>query len=476
MSRTRRNAAWWAGWAVLSALAGAYLALGLFTKEAGSKPVLAPVRALFLPGATTSGHYQIELACESCHTDPFAGRDALQDACVKCHGAALKEANDTHPLSKFTDPRNADRTAKLDATYCVTCHVEHRPRITDEMGVTVPQDFCFHCHSGENDITKERASHRGMGFDTCANAGCHNFHDNRALYEEFLLKHRTAPDLAVRPLLPARDYAKIVRELPSYPSSRYPLRPLTLADRDAPASLHADERLQQDWLATAHAKAGVNCSGCHEAAADGRTVWTERPGPQACAACHGAETQGFLSGKHGMRLAQHLPAMSPGAARLPMKAAARDRILSCTSCHGAHRFDTRAAAVTACLACHDDTHSAAYERSPHAGLARREQAGELPAGSGVTCAGCHLPRITHRTDDVKRTLVQHNQNDNLRPGEKMVRSVCLQCHGLRFALDALADPALVARNFSGQPARHVASMDMAERREREIEEKKRRGE
>ncbi len=99
-------------------------------------------RAISLIGRTTSGHHQIELACDACHTSVFGGAEVLQNACVKCHGAELKAANDAHPQSKFTDPRNADRTAVLDARYCVTCHQEHRPGITRAMGVTMPDDYC----------------------------------------------------------------------------------------------------------------------------------------------------------------------------------------------------------------------------------------------------------------------------------------------------------------------------------------------
>jgi hypothetical protein len=57
--------------------------------------------------------------------------------------------------------------------------------------------------------------------------------------------------------------------------------------------------------------------------------------------------------------------------------------------------------------------------------------------------------------------VQHNQNDNLRPNEKMVRSVCANCHGLEFSLDALADRALIDRCFDGPPSLHLDSARMA---------------
>ena len=67
----------------------------------------------------------------------------------------------------------------------------------------------------------------------------------------------------------------------------------------------------------------------------------------------------------------------------------------------------------------------------------------------------------------ERVLVQHNQNANLRPNEKMLREVCQDCHGLPFALDALADPALIRNNFKGAPAQHVPSVDMALERARQ---------
>ena len=65
-------------------------------------------RSIFLIGKTTDGHHQIEMACDACHTDMFGGIEGLQKGCMNCHGAELKAANDSHPRSKFVDPRNAD--------------------------------------------------------------------------------------------------------------------------------------------------------------------------------------------------------------------------------------------------------------------------------------------------------------------------------------------------------------------------------
>jgi hypothetical protein len=461
---------YWVWWGVLSVCVGGYLTAGLLMKSAAGNPWLTPARSLFLPGKTSHGHYQIELACESCHVTPFGGREALQESCERCHGQELKDAGDKHPRSKFTDPRNADRVEKLDALMCVTCHVEHRPEITGAMGVTLAGDFCFHCHQ---DIGKDRPSHEGMAFNTCNSAGCHKYHDNRALYEDFLVKHLDAPAHRARAQLPARDFGTVAASWPGYPVERFPPGPQTQAD--APVELMQSREIVGDWLATAHAKAGVNCSGCHKDEKEGAATWVKRPDHKACATCHEAEGKGFLAGKHGMRLAEGLAPMTPVRARKPMHARAARTELGCTSCHGAHRFDTKKAAVEACVGCHRDQHTAAYQRSPHYALWEKELAGETPPGSGVSCASCHLPRVEHRMPDagVRRTLVEHNQNDNLRPNEKMIRPVCMSCHGLGFSIDALADADLARHNFAGKPASHIRSLDMVARRVKEQAEKKR---
>lgn len=457
MAKPAKRRITWVLWAVLSVTIGAYFAAGLLMKSAAGSALLAPARAMFLPGKTSHGHYQIELACESCHASAFGGSEVLQNACERCHGEELKDAIDKHPRSKFTDPRNAELAAKLDATLCVTCHVEHRPEITRAMGVTQPADFCAHCHQ---DIAKDRPSHAGMGFATCNSAGCHKFHDNRALYEDFLAKHLNEPALRDRARLRERDFHALAAEWPGYPADRFPLKALSAPD--APPELTRTPAIVGDWLATAHARAGVNCSGCHQAQRQGAAAWVQQPGHEACAQCHEQEAKGFLAGKHGMRLAESLAPMRAADVRSPMQAKAGHRQLGCTSCHGAHRFDTRKAAVDACVGCHDDGHSAAYQRSPHAALWRKELAGEASSGSGVSCASCHLPRVEYRVPgaNAKRILVQHNQNDNLRPNEKMIRPVCMSCHGLGFTIDALADPALVAANFRGEPQVRIRSLEM----------------
>lgn len=162
---------WWGLWLLGSLALAAWLGMSLLDNDAS--------KSAFLPGAMTHGHHQIELQCSACHDEGFNSQDVLQNACVNCHGEQLADARDSHPKSKFTDPRNANRLANVDARYCVSCHVEHRPELDVGMGVTLPMDMCVHCHQ---DIGEERPSHQGMTFDTCASAGCHNFHDNLALY------------------------------------------------------------------------------------------------------------------------------------------------------------------------------------------------------------------------------------------------------------------------------------------------------
>jgi hypothetical protein len=395
-----------AGWAVLSLGIVAVVAIPHLRGGEG--------RRIHMPGTTSNGHYQIEADCDGCHT-PFEG--VRQDACTRCHAKELETAKDSHPLTKFTDPRNAERTASLDARLCVTCHREHLPAETDRLGVTLPAGFCKSCHA---DVATDRPSHAGLPFEGCSATGCHKFHDNRALYEDFVALHLDEPDTVDSPHAPPRKAAA--------PAAR-----ATAPDHEG------DEALVRDWLETAHARGGVNCGKCHSP----KGAWNDHPGHDVCAGCHAGEADGFLAGRHGMRLAAGLSPMGPAMARLPMRADARERTLGCTSCHGAHRFDTQRAATTACLGCHSDEHSVAHQASPH-------------ANAGVTCATCHLPR--------EGGVPQHNQNDNLRPREKMVRSVCLSCHGLAFSLRALADEALIRNNFQGRPTVSLSTFDMVKAR------------
>jgi hypothetical protein len=468
---------WWL-WLIVSLLLAVFFIWKLLYSED---------KSLFVVGEATYGHYQIEMACETCHGKAFGGREILQNACTQCHAEALEEAHDSHPQSKFTDPREAHRINVIDARYCITCHIEHQQEQTHAMGVTLPDDYCYHCHT---DIAEERESHKNLPFDSCASAGCHNYHDNRALYERFLTKHAQQPWLLAAPELAMRNSAHwtALREIAGTNSQQY--------QYDQPD-------IHRQWKNSAHANAGVGCAGCHKQSED--AAWIEKPGIAQCEQCHREEANEYVQSKHGMRLASAnslpLSALHVADKNLPMESTAIGRQHGCNSCHVAHKFDAKQAAVESCLQCHKDEHSLAYEASPHAKIWRAEMARGSQPIKGVSCSTCHMPRIeTGRvgalladtsdkpdTQDVMsqgvandasavsaahqeleqmaRVRVQHNQNWALRPNEKMIRPVCMQCHSLEFSIDALADPELIRRNFNGQPTKHIPSIDWALQRQ-----------
>lgn len=399
--------------------------------------------SVFLPGETSSGHHQIELACESCHT-PFGG--VRQDACLDCHEAELELAQDSHDEARFNDSRFAGELARLNARQCIACHTEHRPEITEVMGVTLPQDLCHRCHEA---VGEDRPSHLNLEFDTCASAGCHNYHDNRALYEDFLVEHGNAEAATFAGILPERNAWIAEGAMDAAPAA-------TTGADGPPASSTAE--LVSAWAGSAHAVAGVACTDCHAAA---NTPWNDFPAREVCATCHELEPADYVAGKHGMREFVGLAPMPVSMARLPMHTEALTRSLDCGACHDVHTVDVQFAAVDACLACHADEHTLAYAESPHFELWQAEVSGEAPPGSGVSCASCHLPRESRRIAGADRIVVQHNQNANLRPNEKMIRDVCLACHSLELSIDALADMDLIRHNFNDMPALHVPSIDMA---------------
>lgn len=389
-------------------------------------------RRAFLPGQTSHAHYQIEIACHVCHT-PYEG--VKQESCLTCHAWQLRLVKDTHPVDKFARPTGAAARKAPDATRCVSCHKEHAPQVTRAVAVTQPPDFCVHCHT---DIKKERPSHQSFAPTTCASSGCHNYHDNTVLREDVLAPRRAEPAILPRVVV------------------------ALTGERQFAVNLQAAPGLLPEQDGSAHARARVNCPKCHEVhnTIEGTPEWNRKPGPSDCVKCHEPEVQGFLRSRHGMRLLQKLSPMTPAMARLPMNPAAHHRDVTCASCHAAHLFDTRPAPVQACLSCHADDHTRAYLTSPHYKLWRAEASGQAAPGTGVSCATCHLPRVVHERDGRKRVITQHNQNDTLRPTSRMLGTVCLNCHGPAFAIDALADRELARRNFTGKPSRHVESLDM----------------
>lgn len=432
------NTVWWSAWALLTLAGAIVLGIQLFSAEQ---------KTAFLPGQTSHGHHQIEMQCTICHGSGFDSADTLQNACMNCHGDELDTAQDAHPRSKFTNPRNAGLLENLDARQCVSCHVEHRPELISAMGVSQPVDVCAHCHQ---DIGKDRPSHEGMGFDTCQSAGCHNFHDNRALYEDFLLAHADEAAVFENARQPPRNFLR------HYLSSN-DISGLLSADQALALPMPSDKEVPENWAHSSHGMASVECAQCHGQGEH----WLDKPTHQACASCHDREVETFLQGKHGMRLALELSPMTPAQSPLNLHVEKAHTELTCNTCHVAHEFNSRKAAVDKCLGCHNDEHSNEYLRSPHYTLWKKELKGALPPGAGVSCATCHMPATPVNGGDDAQIFVDHNQNGTLRPNEKMIRPVCMNCHGLGFSIDALADPTLIENNFNGQPKVHIPSIDMA---------------
>jgi hypothetical protein len=419
----------------LAAIPGAYLVRALITRD----------EAPLSPGAASPGHAHMQGACAECHT---GDRAEVQPSCVRCHGAGLAAENDSHAASRFDDPSRAGDLARLDATRCVTCHLEHRPHLTDSQSVTVPADFCVVCHQ---DVLTTRPTHAGLDPKGCAAAGCHRYHDNRSLYTELLRHHLNDPDLLPDPRVVARQApVAAAAAAPAHADLATVLTGVPAAD--APATQVA----AREWQGSAHARAGVLCAGCH--APRPGDPWEPKPAIEVCARCHAPERASFSSGKHGMRTALGLSALRTDDARLPMRDDARGRSLGCTSCHRDHAFSLTEAAVGACEGCHADGHTQAYRRSPHFAAWKRELGGEGPAGSGVSCATCHLPRNAIK-DHPLDVQTDHDQNRTLRPRDKMASAVCGHCHGLPFSLAALADDQLVRDNFDRAPGKVRTGFD-----------------
>ena len=471
----------------------------LVVAAAGIRMVVGGERELLLVGPTSDAHRQIEMACETCHAAPAfasvqAAAEALNETCRNCHEDELLAADDSHPRKLFRTPRMAVYRQQIDVLQCTTCHLEHRPEITRAGGVTVPREFCAACHSqGDQDVRAARASHATLTFDTCASAGCHNYHDNRALYEDFLATHGDDPWVAPTPV---HRLSALRREARGARGERASATESAVAPPKALLGRVVDE-----WADSAHAASAVGCAACHApgvAAVDVSPAvlaaqWIDAPDTTACADCHDYEATTFALGRHGMRQhpaiaeprdpkqgldaigLQHvvpdalakwiadvpLPTrMTVAEARLPMRDDPVSEVLDCGTCHQPHTVDVERAAVAACASCHDDAHSRAYFASAHYALWQADVAGAAAPGTGVSCATCHMAKARRRGT----VVTSHNQNEILRPSTKMIRPVCLDCHGLRFAIDALADAELVARNFQGKPDVHVESVSWAIRR------------
>jgi len=215
------------------------------------------------------------------------------------------------------------------------------------------------------------------------------------------------------------------------------------------------QNINQNWQQSAHALADVNCSSCHQDKSTKAVI--QRPTQESCQSCHEVAVDTFLLGKHGIRLLEGQTALTPALAHLPMQAAAHNKQMNCNACHDVHSVKTLPASVDSCLTCHKDTHSLNYKNSKHAQLLREEGALPRPSTVSTTCATCHLPRQTTESGTV---VVNHNNTFTLLPRDRMVKEVCMNCHGMEFAYNSIFDDDLVESNFARPPTLSMDTLKM----------------
>ena len=213
------------------------------------------------------------------------------------------------------------------------------------------------------------------------------------------------------------------------------------------------------WRGSAHGLSDINCSSCH---LDSQTeAFTTHPTQESCRSCHESEVDTFLLGKHGIRLLEGETPLTPRLARLPMQPTALDRQMTCNTCHDVHSVNTIQASVDACLTCHNDTHSLNYQSSKHAQLFAADSSLPRPSGTSVSCATCHLPRHSiKQADGSELAWVNHNNTFTLKPRDRMVQEVCMNCHGVEYSFNSIFDDALVEANFDKPPSLSLETFDL----------------
>jgi hypothetical protein len=234
---------------------------------------------------------------------------------------------------------------------------------------------------------------------------------------------------------------------------------------DAVDQALVDESTQL-WQESVHALNDVNCSSCHQD--ETAQAFVAHPDQESCRSCHEQAVDTFLLGKHGIRLREGQTPLTPAMARLPMKAEAHDMQMTCATCHDAHAVNTVQAAVDSCLTCHNDTHSLNYENSRHAELFAADRTLPRPSGGSVSCATCHLPRHELQKGGSSITLVNHNNTYTLLPRDRMVKEVCMNCHGVEYSYNSIFDDDLVEANFDQPPSLSLETFDLV----RSLEEKR----
>lgn len=220
--------------------------------------------------------------------------------------------------------------------------------------------------------------------------------------------------------------------------------------------------INERWQQSAHATANVNCSSCHQQKPSPQVL--QSPTQESCKSCHEGAVDTFLLGKHGIRLLEGQTALTPSLAHLPMQAAAHNKQMNCNACHDVHSVKTLPASVDACLTCHKDSHSLNYKNSKHAQLLLEEGTLPRPSTASTTCATCHLPRQTTESGTV---VVNHNNTFTLLPQDRMVKEVCMNCHGMEFAYNSIFDDDLVESNFARPPTLSMDTLKMVQALEKQ---------
>jgi len=214
----------------------------------------------------------------------------------------------------------------------------------------------------------------------------------------------------------------------------------------------------QLWQTSAHALNEINCSSCHESAETKEFV--AQPGVESCQTCHEQDVDTFLLGQHGIRMLEGETPLTPAMARLPMQPDAMSQQMTCNSCHDVHSVNTVQAAVDSCLGCHSDNHSLNYGNSRHADLFAADRNLPRPSANSVSCATCHLPRHESGSGDNAVTLVNHNNTYTLLPRDRMVKDVCMNCHGMEYSYNSIFDDDLVEANFDAPPTLALETFEL----------------
>ena len=217
------------------------------------------------------------------------------------------------------------------------------------------------------------------------------------------------------------------------------------------------KEITTQWETSAHALNDVNCASCHQN--EETKAFVATPDHESCLSCHEQPVGTFLLGKHGIRTLEGESPLTPAIAQIPMKQDAFDKQMSCNACHDVHTVNTMQAAVDSCLTCHNDTHSLNYENSKH-GKAVLAASLPRPGDEQVTCATCHLPRSASKNASGPVVQVNHNNTYTLKPRNRMVAEVCMNCHGVEYSYNSIFDDDLVEANFDRPPTLEHESFEL----------------